>query len=88
MPVACDALGRTPGKVGNRVELVVRRQRERDPAELVFMRKVISLFIFSAERNDQTEQEERREIKQRLTRKVRSDPSFPPVSMKCFTCAS
>ncbi|KAL8179573.1 UNVERIFIED_CONTAM: hypothetical protein K2H54_068577 [Gekko kuhli] len=33
------------------------------------MRKVISLFIFPAERNDQTEQEERREIKQRLTRK-------------------
>lgn len=36
------------------------------------MRKVIFFFIFSAERNDQTEQEERREIKQRLTRKVKS----------------
>lgn len=36
------------------------------------MRKVIFFFVFSAERNDQTEQEERREIKQRLTRKVKS----------------
>lgn len=36
------------------------------------MRKVIFFFILSAERNDQTEQEERREIKQRLTRKVKS----------------
>lgn len=41
------------------------------------MRKVIFFFIFSAERNDQTEQEERREIKQRLTRKVKS----------CNTCS-
>ncbi|ETE69364.1 hypothetical protein L345_04832, partial [Ophiophagus hannah] len=39
------------------------------------MRKVISLFIFSAERNDQTEQEERREIKQRLTRKLNQRPT-------------
>lgn len=29
------------------------------------------IFFVSAERNDQTEQEERREIKQRLNRKVR-----------------
>lgn len=53
-------------------------------AKLVLMRKVISLFIFSAERNDQTEQEERREIKQRLTRKVRSLYIFS-VSTKYLT---
>uniref|UniRef100_A0A7M4FU26 Phosphatase and actin regulator n=1 Tax=Crocodylus porosus TaxID=8502 RepID=A0A7M4FU26_CROPO len=39
------------------------------------MRKVVSFFIFSAERNDQTEQEERREIKQRLTRKLNQRPT-------------
>lgn len=43
---------------------------------ILLMRKVIFFFIFSAERNDQTEQEERREIKQRLTRKVKSCSTF------------
>lgn len=83
---ACDAFGRIPGKVDCVVvvsqwwrEEERRRKRERREGKgdkgrgekLVLMRKVISLFIFPAERNDQTEQEERREIKQRLTRKVR-----------------
>lgn len=43
--------------------------------EYTFVFSLINVFppivFVSAERNDQTEQEERREIKQRLNRKVR-----------------
>lgn len=39
------------------------------------------IFFVSAERNDQTEQEERREIKQRLNRKVRILTHTPEESV-------